>query len=558
MIALAPGDVSDADVGQLVSTPWASQQKWTLNQQYGETAYKGEPSGHGYPHWHPGVDLGLPANTVVSLPQDLAEETGVFHRGIWNGKEYVTDPDGYGSHATTITLGNIEVILGHGVAWMQADGANVRAGDALIKTDTEGNATGPHLHFEVRPTHGRYGSDVNPWPTLTVGTTVAGVGGPAPTGMPPSARWEGERWPHQLSDFGIGAGDPEPGTLTPSTTTVQGFNGTPKGQGQGNPAVQDVCGFVAGQCTALMASLFPCCCQSAAGFNLGNGGQWYANAATHHWQISAAPQVGWVCSFDGKGWDPPFGHVALIVGVAEGPVSASQAKTGVQTAPTITIYSMNFRGAGVVSTDTVLQSNGYQGCFKPPCDMVNGPDLTGANAEAPGTNPAATSGGCPSWATDPVGAMTCAIGTPIANAIKTVEQDAIKGLIGTALVAGGAGAFAVAGFMFYKAFSGSGAARAARRVSPFTPGRSSRRPSTAHPPARVARATGGNRAAPAAPRATVREEAAAVRPTRSEARLNRATLAAGRDDGGMKRYLIARNAATMRARNPGRSQVPPF
>lgn len=195
-------DYGSAAVGSKVKTPWAGEQEWGITQGWGPTSYTGEPAGHGSPHWHAGVDLGIPSNTIVSFPQinpgvlqnilsGLALNlpnvavaygvSGVFHRGTWNGKAYVADPGGYGSHVATVTIQVglagvagpedqlFDVVLGHGSGWLQADGAVVRGGDALIKTDNEGNSSGPHLHFEVRPVKGSYGSDVDPWDVLSQG-----------------------------------------------------------------------------------------------------------------------------------------------------------------------------------------------------------------------------------------------------------------------------------------------------------------------------------------------------------------------------------------------------
>lgn len=191
-------------VGNNITSEWVpSHPNAPITQAWGQTSYQGEPAGHGYPHWHAGVDVGYPSNSIVQIPvstewwsstpvisgignfiQNLTNQApifnaGVFHRGVWNGKTYSPDPGGYGDHATTITMGNVDVILGHGVAWLQNDGATVRPGDQLIKTDCEGNCSGPHLHFEVRPKQGSYGSDVDPWPLFTGNGTAVTLNNPA-------------------------------------------------------------------------------------------------------------------------------------------------------------------------------------------------------------------------------------------------------------------------------------------------------------------------------------------------------------------------------------------
>lgn len=199
----ASGDSSPSDVGRSVTDPWVAEISTVITQQYGATDYTGEPSGHGAAHWHAGVDLGYGTGTIVTAPVDpewwnsvpilslLGNavqgatnqsglfNAGTFHHGVWNGTDYVPDPQGYGSHAATLTLMSnggqpaADVILGHGLAYHAEDGGTVRPGDALISVDTEGNASGPHLHFEVRPYHGTYGSDIDPWAILTGGGTVS-------------------------------------------------------------------------------------------------------------------------------------------------------------------------------------------------------------------------------------------------------------------------------------------------------------------------------------------------------------------------------------------------
>jgi murein DD-endopeptidase MepM/ murein hydrolase activator NlpD len=217
----ATGDAGQSVVNDIVKNcPWIpSQPNIPITQGYGTTSYTGEPSGHGQPHWHAGVDLGVGTGTVVEFPAtngnavvqwlsnagvDVANILGgsvvqigqdaIYHRGVIGGEDgndsYSIDPEGYGDHPVTLSVRAsgtslsptpvFDVILGHGMAWLQNDGDIVRPGDQLLKTDCEGNCSGPHLHFEVRPYKGGYGTDVDPWGVLTNGT---GTSVTSPTGQ---------------------------------------------------------------------------------------------------------------------------------------------------------------------------------------------------------------------------------------------------------------------------------------------------------------------------------------------------------------------------------------
>jgi hypothetical protein len=207
----ATGDAGTSVVGEVVKNcPWVPNPPTvTITQGWGVTDYTGEPAGHGSPHWHAGVDLGYTTGTTVEFPTidqnalknwlanqgiNIANFFGggsvlqtfqlgtdaIYHRGVWDGSKYAPDPEGYGDHACTVTVraspasggtakGLFDVILGHGQAWLQSDGDVVRAGDHLISSDCEGNCSGPHLHFEVRPPQGAYGTDTDPWQVLING-----------------------------------------------------------------------------------------------------------------------------------------------------------------------------------------------------------------------------------------------------------------------------------------------------------------------------------------------------------------------------------------------------
>jgi len=155
-------------VGQQISSPWFPG-SWEITQGWGPTSYGGEPEGHGYAHWHAGVDVGLDSGTTLTLP---AGATGIARS--------LDNPDGYGTALVILVAGGPAILLGHLRQRLVDDGARVQPGDELATTDSTGNSTGPHLHFEVRPQDARrplgmgaYGTDVDPSQWL-----IAGSGGP--------------------------------------------------------------------------------------------------------------------------------------------------------------------------------------------------------------------------------------------------------------------------------------------------------------------------------------------------------------------------------------------
>jgi murein DD-endopeptidase MepM/ murein hydrolase activator NlpD len=156
-------------VGQQVTCPWLQPAgPFEVTQGWGPTQVQSEPaedrSGKHYSHWHAGVDVGCPTNTHIVMP------SGLTGRAV-----YLDNPTGYGvaliiqiGGPTNVGRGQTQIVrtndiyLGHLATRLVKDGATVRAGDVLAVTDSTGNSTGPHLHFEVRPPNGRYGTDIDP------------------------------------------------------------------------------------------------------------------------------------------------------------------------------------------------------------------------------------------------------------------------------------------------------------------------------------------------------------------------------------------------------------
>lgn len=71
----------------------------------------------------------------------------------------------------------------------------------------------------------------------------------------------------------------------------------------------------------------------------GNAGDWLANAAAQGHRTDASPTVGAIAVYrPGPGYDPNFGHVAVVTAVEPGSYAVSE---------------MNFTGWGQVSTRTI-------------------------------------------------------------------------------------------------------------------------------------------------------------------------------------------------------------
>ena len=144
-------------VGQMVTSPWFHG-TWEVTQGYGPTDYDGEPEGHGYAHWHAGVDVGLDCGTTVIFPPGLSATA----RSLDN-------PDGYGSALVLLVDGGPAILLGHLRQRLVDDGARLTGGEEIAQSNNTGNSTGCHLHFEVRPQDSKrplgmaaYGSDMDP------------------------------------------------------------------------------------------------------------------------------------------------------------------------------------------------------------------------------------------------------------------------------------------------------------------------------------------------------------------------------------------------------------
>jgi murein DD-endopeptidase MepM/ murein hydrolase activator NlpD len=96
---------------------------------------------------HKGVDFGVPTGTPI-----YAAGEGVVEQSGWAG--------GYGRFVLLRHNQHLETAYGHmsRIAASSAVGQHVHQGQVIGYVGMTGDATGPHLHFEVR----KDGSQVNP------------------------------------------------------------------------------------------------------------------------------------------------------------------------------------------------------------------------------------------------------------------------------------------------------------------------------------------------------------------------------------------------------------
>lgn len=88
---------------------------------------------------HAGIDLSAPAGTPI-----MAAGDGIVVSAEWE--------NGYGYTTRILHQDGVETMYAHqsSIADWIAPGAEVSQGDIIGAIGTTGNATGPHLHYEVR------------------------------------------------------------------------------------------------------------------------------------------------------------------------------------------------------------------------------------------------------------------------------------------------------------------------------------------------------------------------------------------------------------------------
>jgi peptidoglycan DL-endopeptidase CwlO len=110
-----------------------------VSQGFGCTSFAFEPVDRACPggHWHSGIDLAAARGTPV-----MATLPGIV--------TVIVSATGYGLHVVIDHGGGLSSLYGHLDSVLVASGDVVVRGQLIGTVGSSGNATGPHLHFEIR------------------------------------------------------------------------------------------------------------------------------------------------------------------------------------------------------------------------------------------------------------------------------------------------------------------------------------------------------------------------------------------------------------------------
>lgn len=112
-----------------------------LTQGFGPSPYWFEPTirvgGTVYPHFHTGIDIAVPWGQPI-------------HAAMAGTVEYAGWEAGYGDTVVLLHDGGLRTLYAHLSRYQVRAGQRVGQGQQIALAGATGNATGPHLHFEVR------------------------------------------------------------------------------------------------------------------------------------------------------------------------------------------------------------------------------------------------------------------------------------------------------------------------------------------------------------------------------------------------------------------------
>ncbi|MGA7987251.1 MAG: M23 family metallopeptidase [Candidatus Dormiibacterota bacterium] len=133
---VATGAVAGSASGVAFVKPLAHS--W-ISQGFGCTSFRLEPVDLACPerHWHSGIDLAAARGTPV-----MATLPGVA--------TVILSATGYGLHVVIDHGGGLSSLYGHLDTVTIASGEYVSGGAVIGTVGSSGNASGPHLHFEIR------------------------------------------------------------------------------------------------------------------------------------------------------------------------------------------------------------------------------------------------------------------------------------------------------------------------------------------------------------------------------------------------------------------------
>jgi murein DD-endopeptidase MepM/ murein hydrolase activator NlpD len=144
------GNTDAYEAGASINLPWWGSQTETVTQRYGCTTvgYPEDPAPNWCPPpynagWHQGIDIGMPSAGLTIM----AQVDGVV---VDFKSSCLSSGCALGYLAIKVANGNIIYLLhGSPTSTYAHDGTLISIGAQIYTTGSNGQSSGPHLHFEV-------------------------------------------------------------------------------------------------------------------------------------------------------------------------------------------------------------------------------------------------------------------------------------------------------------------------------------------------------------------------------------------------------------------------